>query len=170
MALTRKEITQWIASAFGGHQRTSLSGALSRIATDVVNVTTATYAVPSSTYGIDLLVTLNRAAGITVTLPPAIGSLRTLKFYVGTTFAGNGIIQVTTTDIIQGALGVTTDAAGVVIPTAATSDTITMSGSTTGGVVGSYIELQDIASGIWSVRGALISTGAEATPFSAAVS
>ena len=169
MALTRKEITQFIASAFGGHQRTSLSGALTRVATDAVNVTAATYAVPSSTYGIDLLVTLNRGAGITGTLPPAVGTLRTLKFYVGTTFTSSGIIQVTTTDIIQGALGVTTDAAGVVIPTGATSDTITMNGSTTGGIVGSYIELQDVAAGVWSVRGNLVSTGAEATPFSAAV-
>lgn len=50
------------------------------------------------------------------------------------------------------------------------SDTITMSGSTTGGVRGSMVELQDVASGIWMVRGSLVSTGAEATPFSAAVS
>jgi hypothetical protein len=44
-----------------------------------------------------------------------------------------------------------------------------MNGSTTGGVIGSRVEFQDIATGIWSVRGALVSTGAEATPFSAAV-
>jgi hypothetical protein len=45
-----------------------------------------------------------------------------------------------------------------------------MSGSTTGGVRGSLVELQDVASGIWMVRGSLVSTGSEATPFSAAVS
>ena len=59
---------------------------------------------------------------------------------------------------------------GITCPTAADSDTITMSGSTTGGVRGSMVELQDVASGIWMVRGSLVSTGAEATPFSAAVS
>lgn len=170
MALTRKEITQWTASAFGGHQRASLSGALTRVATDAVNVTTATYNVPLSTYGIDMVVTLNRAAGITVTLPPATGTLRTLKFYVGTLFTGNGIIQVTTTDIIQGAIHLTTDIAGTSMPTSTTTDTITMNGSTTGGLVGSYIELQDVASGVWRLSGGIICSGAEATPFSAAVS
>lgn len=116
--------------------------------------------------------TLNAAAGLTVTLPASAGSGDRYRIFVGTTVTSNSyIVQVANaTDIIQGALAVTTDAAGVVIPTASTSDTITMNGSTTGGVKGSYIELCDVASGVWSVTGALVSTGTEATPFSAAVS
>lgn len=168
MAISKVSISQFIAGIFPGIQRTALFNILSRVATDTVDVTSATYAVPAGVN--DMLITLNRAAGITATLPPATGTGRILKFFVGTTFSGNGIVQVTTTDIIQGALAVTTDAAGVVIPTAATSDTITMSGTTTGGVKGSLIVLQDIASGLWGVSGGLVSTGAEATPFSAAVS
>ncbi len=70
---------------------------------------------------------------------------------------------------MQGAIGMSTDAAGVTIPTASTSDTITLNGSTTGGVKGSHVELQDVASGVWRVSGFLVSTGAEATPFSANV-
>jgi len=52
----------------------------------------------------------------------------------------------------------------------AASDTITLDGSTTGGILGGQVELQDVASGVFSVvvRGA--ATGTEATPFSAAVS
>ena len=116
-------------------------------------------------------VNLNSATGRIITLPAATGSGATYTVVVGTTVtSGSHVIRVTGTDIIQGALGVTTDAAGVVIPTAADSDTITMNGSTTGGLRGSLVELQDIASGVWSVRGALVSTGTEATPFSAAVS
>ena len=115
--------------------------------------------------------TLNRAAGVTATLPAATGSGAVYRLYVGTTVTSNNIIvQVaSSSDVIQGTLGVSTDAAGVVIPTAATSDTITMNGSTTGGLVGSNLVLQDVASGVWSVHGGLVSTGTEATPFSAAV-
>lgn len=168
MALSKVSITQFIAGIFPGIQRTALFNILSRVATDTVNVASSTYAVPAGVN--DMLITLNLAAGITATLPPATGTGRVLKFFVSTAFTGNGIVRVTTTDIIQGTLGVSTDAGGVVIPTAAASDTITMSGSTTGGQKGSLIVLQDIASGLWGVSGGLVSTGAEATPFSAAVS
>ena len=118
------------------------------------------------------VIRLSRAAGITATLPASSGSGNVYKFFVETTVTSNGyIIQVANaTDVIQGTLAVTTDAAGVVIPTATTSDTITMNGSTTGGLRGSYVEIQDVATGFYQVRGGLISTGAEATPFSAAVS
>ena len=117
-------------------------------------------------------VTLDAAAGLTVTLPASSGSGDMYVLTVGTTVTSNDyIIQVANaTDVIQGVLGVATDAAGVNIPTAAASDTITMNGSTTGGVKGSTVILHDVASGVWAVSGALVSTGAEATPFSAAVS
>lgn len=116
-------------------------------------------------------VTLDAAAGLTVTLPAATGKGDTYTIVVGTTVTSNGyVIKVaSSSDIMQGALGVTTDAAGVVIPTAATSDTITMNGSTTGGIKGSRVVLTDVASGVWAVGGALVSTGVEATPFSASV-
>ena len=39
-------------------------------------------------------------------------------------------------------------------------------GLTTGGVKGSYVDLQDVASATWLVSGRLVSTGVEATPFS----
>jgi hypothetical protein len=45
-----------------------------------------------------------------------------------------------------------------------------MNGSTTGGLLGSRVVLTDVASTKWAVSGGLISTGTEATPFSAAVS
>lgn len=133
------------------------------------NVTTATATVAAASHA-GRVTRLNRAAGITVTLPAATGSQDEYEFLVETTATGNHVIQVANaTDVMTGVLSVTTDAAGVTIPTAATSDTITMSGSTTGGVKGSRVKLKDVASGLWAVSGALISTGAEATPFSAAV-
>ena len=48
--------------------------------------------------------------------------------------------------------------------------TITLNGTTTGGVnKGDWIELEDIASGVWGVAGTITGSGTEATPFSAAV-
>lgn len=117
-------------------------------------------------------VVVNAAAGATITLPASTGKGDEYTVFVGTTITSNNLIikVANATDIMQGVVGVATDIAGVTCPTAATSDTITMSGSTTGGVKGSYVILTDVASGVWEVAGNLISTGTEATPFSATVS
>lgn len=163
-----KAIAQRLAAAFpNSQQREQLHAILKAGRADAVNVTSATYTASAD----DGMITLNRAAGITVTLPPATGSGNAYQFFVGTLFTGNGIIQVANaSDIMQGQLLVSTDAAGETHVTAATSDTITMNGSTTGGLKGSYIELVDVMANTWQVSGALISSGIEATPFSAAVS
>lgn len=135
----------------------------------VIEVTAATLAMTAGGHAGQTIVS-NLAATQTFTLPSATGSGNVYRVFVNTTKTGNLVIQVTTTDIMQGAVAVTTDAAGVVIPTAATSDTLTMNGTTTGGVKGSSVEFRDVASGVWAVSGQLVSTGTEATPFSAAVS
>lgn len=117
------------------------------------------------------LVTISAAAGLTITLPPATGSGAMYEIAVITTVTSNSyIIQVTGDDVMTGAIGLTTDIAGTVIPTASTTDTITMNGGTTGGLRGSRVRLQDIAADTWALSGNLICTGTEATPFSAAVS
>lgn len=134
-----------------------------------INHTSATLALDEDTHA-GTTVLLNKADGITVTLPVSVGKGAIYKFFVGTTFTSDGIIKVTTTDIMQGGVAVSTDAAGVTVLTAATSDTLTMNGSTSGGLKGSFVEFEDVSAGIWKVSGFLISTGAEATPFSATVS
>jgi hypothetical protein len=118
------------------------------------------------------MVVLDAAAGLTITLPAATGGGDEYPISVGTTVTSNAdIIQVANgTDIMAGAIMVSTDIAGVTCPTTATSDTITMDGATKGGLKGSTLLFTDIASGVWLVSGGVISTGAEATPFSAAVS
>lgn len=115
---------------------------------------------------------LSAAAGLTVTLPDATGSGMVYELFVVTTVTSNDyIIQVPDADnIIQGAVTLSTDVAGVSIPTAATTDTITMNGSTTGGVKGTNIRLVDVAADTWQLSGHIVTTGVEATPFSAAVS
>lgn len=114
---------------------------------------------------------INAAAGLTLTLPAASGTGDEYTIFVGTTVASNNaIIQVANaSDIMQGVLSVATDIAGVTCPTTTTSDTITMNGTTTGGIKGSYVVLKDMATNVWEVSGSLVSSGTEATPFSAAV-
>lgn len=114
----------------------------------------------------------NVAGGATVTLPAATGTGNKYPIYVMTTLTSSGIIKVSAspgTDIIQGGVGISTDIAGVSCLTIPTADTITMNGSTTGGLKGSLVELEDVSTGLWAVRGFLVSTGTEDTPFTATV-
>lgn len=120
------------------------------------------------------LLYFNVAAGATVTLPASAGNGDTYRFMVHTTVTSNSAkIQVANaTDVMQGMILTCQDSGDTVVgwETASTSDTITLNGTTTGGIKGDYIELEDSVSGFWRVRGTTSATGTEATPFSAAVS
>jgi len=117
---------------------------------------------------------LDVASGATVTLPAATGTGNVYKFFVKTTVTSNNyIIQVASADDTMAGVAIVandSDASASIFETAATSDTITLDGSTTGGILGGQIELQDVTSGVFSVTIRQAATGTEATPFSAAVS
>lgn len=117
------------------------------------------------------VVALSAAAGLTVTLPASSGKGDVYELFVLTTVTSNNyIIQVAnSTDILAGAVHLTTDIAGTSMPTSTTSDTITMNGTTTGGLRGTWLRFKDISTGFWALEGGIICTGTEATPFSAAV-
>lgn len=137
----------------------------------VLAVTASTLAVTPQMDRVSI--NLNRAAGIAVTLPKAVGSGLYLRFFVGATITSNSttIKVANSTDIMQGNCLQSQDGGATLqmFETAADSDTITMNGSTTSGIVGDFIELVDIASGLWMVRMVSAATGTEATPFSATV-
>lgn len=138
----------------------------------IVNCTASTLTITEATHD-GKIVTLNRAAGIAVTLPAATGSGTSLRFVVGTTVTSNtSTIKVVGNDTMTGTALMLADGGDTVngYETAADSDTITFDGSTTGGIKGDFVELIDIAADLWfvAVRGS--ATGAEATPFSATVS
>lgn len=117
------------------------------------------------------IVVHNAAGGGTLTLPASNGDGQTIKVIVHTTVTSSLIIAVANaTDVIRGGVSISTDIAGVTMLAGGTDDTITMNGSTTGGLAGSTIELVDYKTGFWLVRGFLCSTGGEATPFSATIS
>jgi len=118
----------------------------------------------------------DNSAAVTLTVPDAKGDGAQLLFKVGTVNTNGYVIQAPDADnIFQGHVlaidtGATPDA---VFPwmTASDSDTITLNGTTTGGLkIGDWVLLEDIASGVWAVTGIVTTSGTTATPFSAAVS
>lgn len=118
------------------------------------------------------VINLSALAGLTVTLPASSGKGDIYELFVLTTVTSNNyIIQVANaTDILAGAVHLTTDIGGTSMPTSTTSDTITMNGSTTGGLRGTWLRFKDVSAGFWALEGGVICTGTEATVFSAAVS
>jgi hypothetical protein len=140
--------------------------------TQLVNLAAAALTVSADLHH-NRTITVNRSTGTTVTLPAATGSGLRLRLVVGTTIAsGSFKVQVAnSTDVMAGVAFQAADGGATMNAweAGATDDTITMDGSTKGGIKGDIIELEDIASGLWavSIRGA--ATGTEATPFSSAV-
>jgi hypothetical protein len=114
-----------------------------------------------------------RAAGIAFTLPAATGTGMKMRIFVSTTITSNNLVVsvASASDVMQGYALLGQDAADttVLFEAAADSDTITMNGSTKGGIRGDIIELEDVETGVWAVRVTGSATGTEATPFSAAV-
>lgn len=121
------------------------------------------------------IVLLDTAGGSTVTLPAATGTGAQFKFVVSVlATTANHIVKVANSvDAMIGLILVEdSDTASVLDAFAAnsTSDTITLNRSTTGSVAkGEWFEAQDIASGVWFVRGFVSATGTPATPFSSTV-
>jgi hypothetical protein len=138
----------------------------------IVSATAATLTVTSASHS-GRTVVLDRAAGQAVTLPAATGSGNCYKFFVATTITSNSTtIKVVGDDTMAGVAIVANDGgnSASIFEAAATADTITFNGSTTMGLKGDVVELQDVAADLWSVRVVGAATGTEATPFSATVS
>jgi hypothetical protein len=113
-------------------------------------------------------------AAATFTLPAATGSGAEYRFIVSVINTSNYVIQVANAnDTIDGSVILHQDSANTTqtFNTVAASDTITLNGTTKGGVsIGDEITLLDMATNQYMVKGVLTASGTEATPFSAAVS
>jgi hypothetical protein len=127
----------------------------------------------AGTHGGKNILMSGAGAARTFTLPAATGTKDKYRFTVAEVNTSSYLIKVANgTDVMDGQIVSLQDAADTLVgwETAATSDTITLNGTTTGGVsIGDWVELQDIATGQWSVTGITTSSGNEATPFSATV-
>ena len=113
-------------------------------------------------------------AALTLTLPDATGSGATYKFIVTVVNTSNYKIQVPDAANTIDGIMMYLDEDGTAVtafPTVAASDTITLNGGTTGGQIGDYLEIIDIAADQYHVRGVqrCLAGVNPATPFTAAV-
>ena len=119
-------------------------------------------------------VVLDRAAGQALTLPAATGSGQSYRFFLKTSITSNAttIKVANATDVMAGLAIVANDGGDTasIFETAADSDTVSFNGSTTGGIRGATVEIEDVAEGLFAVRVIGAATGTEATPFDATVS
>lgn len=113
---------------------------------------------------------LDRAGGIDVTLPAATGSGDHFHFFVRTSVTDDHTWTATTPDLLIGTVFmVDTDSSNAVTgysPDGTDDLVITLNGDTSGGLVGSWIEVRDIAADRWFVRGVSRHSGNVSSPFS----
>lgn len=118
------------------------------------------------------LIELNLAGGQTGLLPFATGKGGTYRLFVLTTITGSTTISTQTgnnpktgaRDALYGYAGVGGTTSGQFAANG--SHTLTMNGSTQGGIAGSYIELEDVDPGVWRVAADVNGSGTVVTPFS----
>ena len=143
----------------------------------VTSVTDATLAPTTAQSG--TIFSLNRAAGVTVTLPAAAAGLF-YEFHIGTTFTGSFILQgASSSDTFQGmvfqldkdelgsvvALNEDIDTAGWNIPAAA-DYRLTMDADTDGRFIGGHIRCVAITDAIWLLNGHVFGDGTVSHSFS----
>lgn len=111
--------------------------------------------------------TVNSAAGIAIVLPLATGTGNTYSFFIGTTitsigttFTAAGSDKISGNAYQTGATGAATNfyiAAGT---------TVTLNGTTKGGIKGDYLIFRDVSAALWNVVIEESITSTAATPFS----
>lgn len=112
------------------------------------------------------LMTISKIDGLTVTLPAATGSGDVYRFVVITNLSSNNyVFQVTGDDTMVGQVTITLAAGGTTFGESAsgTDDTLTLNGTTSGGIVGSYVEFTDFKADLWLLNAQLLGSGTLAT-------
>lgn len=133
-----------------------------------ISVTTATVTLDRAIHR-DTVTVLNRAAGVAVSLPAATGTGDRYYISVGTAITSNSATIVAAgSDVYVGVVTSATATAGAGLHEAAggADKTITMNGTTTGGLAGSNVELVDVSTGVWLLNGHLTGSGTLATSLS----
>ena len=135
-----------------------------------VTVTASTVTVTRDAHA-GVPIVLNRAAGVTATLPAATRSGARYEFIPAAGASRNQVGQgANSSDTMMGVAYLGNDSAGAsCFYTADSSDTITLNGCTKGGLKGARDIADDIAANVWAVLVYSEASGTEATPFSAAV-
>ena len=107
------------------------------------------------------------AAGITYTLPaPVVGATYDFIVTTSVTSSNHKVITNTGAVLLQGAITSATTTASVFESVIGSSNiSITMNGSTTGGLVGSNFTFKCLSAILWQVSGTNFTSGTTATPF-----
>ena len=161
--------TDLIPITTGGVVKTVTPKVLQQTVGGVVDTIATTYALAQATNA-NRVLTLSATSACAVTIPAATGSgdRYTIQVQVAATGTAHTIVC-TGDDVLQGlAIYMTTSAPGAeMYATTATSDKMTINGTTQGGVAGAIVYLQDVAADTYSVLYFSAATGTEVTPFSA---
>jgi hypothetical protein len=167
----------FIHDVSAGRTKYATVGELMGGAAGVVN-TTATQVTLTAASHSGKVVTISSSASTAVVLPQATGTGNRylLNLRVAATGTAHTISVANATDVISGfaivmTSATTTDVANIIgsFKTSATSDRVTLNGTTQGGAIGDWVEFVDIKAGFFQVHAQTTSTGTYATPFSAAV-
>lgn len=142
------------------------------VSTRLVNTTATTLSITAAAHA-GRIVKISSAAPIAITLPAATGTGDVYEFIVAVvaTATAHTIKVANTTDALAGVSIIAQTDTGQVhgFLTTATDDTISLNGTTKGGLVGDRIRLVDIASAKFHVLVTGGASGTVATPFSATV-
>jgi hypothetical protein len=102
----------------------------------------------------------------TFNLPAATGKGGLYRIFIGITATGNKIVKAAGTDLIQGQASIASAGTSGTFASASNTNTITLNGSTTGGLIGTMVELWDVAPGVWATQVNAVGSGVAATCFS----
>lgn len=152
-------------ATFGG--TTTFNGTVTFAAAQVKQVlgssgnTTLTAAMSGATMLFDT------AAGITYTLPtPVIGASYDFVVTTSVTSSNHKVITNTGTVLLQGAITSATTTASVFESVIGSSNiSVTMNGTTTGGLVGTNLSFKCLSATLWQVSGTNFTSGTTATAF-----
>lgn len=153
-----------------GQLEPTTTGAIAALAGNNPNAPIAVGAAATAVLGGTYL--LNVAAGSVLTLPASTGSGGSIRAIVTTTATSNAhkVLPNSSSDFLQGiALGENAGTAKVFVGNAAASHSLQMPFAGTqpsGGFIGDYFELRDIATGLWQVSGSYQAGVTPTTPFS----
>lgn len=181
-ALSTPNVMDWKSLALQAQQLQNNAGAAVNVTDVISNADDASrYTAGGSTKTLTSannkqVIKLDTLTGSVITLPAATGTGNIYRFLVTVLATSNShIVKVANaSDTMVGIImGTRVDSGNAVLGFAsgATGDTITLNRTTTGSVsLGEWIEVEDVASTLWAVKGMLSATGAAfATPFSATV-
>lgn len=137
---------------------------LDRLESLVSTISAATTTLSMLRQGVQYLRT-TVATAQTINIPAATGKSGGFNIFIGVTATGNKVIKAAGSSLFQDVAVMTGGTAGS-FGSASNTNTITFNGSTTGGVIGTLVELRDVAPNVWSVKVHSCGTGIQTTPFS----